>query len=104
MLTKTKIALVAALVLGVASAAQAGGRDDADQSGGFRLGPTGQAAQNGVNPADHRSLARGAYASAVRTPVRPQAGKNAEAAAPTPSNEPSNITIQDHFFGASLGE
>lgn len=34
MLNKTKIVLVAALVLGAATAAQAGTRDDADSSGG----------------------------------------------------------------------
>jgi opacity protein-like surface antigen len=42
MFTKTKMAVAAALVLGLASAAQAGGRDDADSSGGYGVGPTGQ--------------------------------------------------------------
>lgn len=42
MLTKTKIAIAAALVLGVASAAQAGSKDDAESSGGFHIGPMGQ--------------------------------------------------------------
>jgi len=56
MLSKTKIALAAALVLGVASAAQAGGRDDADSSGGYRIGPTGQSFDSGVNPVYHPSM------------------------------------------------
>jgi hypothetical protein len=54
MLTKTKIALAAVLVLGLASAAQAGGRDDAETSGGSRVGPNGQIF-DGVNPAIHRA-------------------------------------------------
>jgi hypothetical protein len=56
MLSKTKIALVAALVLGIASAAQAGGRDEADSSGGYRVGPSGQGFDGGVNPVYHPSL------------------------------------------------
>jgi hypothetical protein len=54
MLNKTKMVLAAALVLGLASAAQAGGRDDADSSGGYRIGPNGQSF-DGVNPALHRA-------------------------------------------------
>jgi hypothetical protein len=42
MLRKTKLAVAAALVLGLASAAQAGGKDDADYSGGYDTGPMGQ--------------------------------------------------------------
>ena len=42
MLTKTKIALAAALLLGAASAAQAGAKDDAGTQGGFHIGPMGQ--------------------------------------------------------------
>ena len=34
--------VAAVLVLGLASAAQAGGRDDADSSGGYAVGPVGQ--------------------------------------------------------------
>jgi hypothetical protein len=56
MLSRTKIALAAGLVLSVASAAQAGGRDDADSSGGYRVGPTGQSFESGVNPVYHPSL------------------------------------------------
>jgi hypothetical protein len=64
MLTRTKIVLVAAL-LGVASAAHAAGsKDDADHNGGYRVGPLGQIFNSGVNPVDHPSLARGAYAHA----------------------------------------
>jgi hypothetical protein len=42
MFTKTRMALAAALVLGVASTAQAGSKDDADAGGGYRVGPLGQ--------------------------------------------------------------
>ena len=67
MLRTTTIALAAALVLGAASAAQAGGsKNDADSSGGYRVGPVGQSIYLGVNPADHRAVARGAYASTIR--------------------------------------
>jgi hypothetical protein len=55
-MTMSKIALAAALVLGAASVAYAGGKDDADYSGGFRVGPLGQTFDSGVNPAFHRSL------------------------------------------------
>jgi hypothetical protein len=54
MMSKAKIVVAAVLVLGLASAAQAGGRDDADPSGGYRVGPTGQS-YDGVNPAIHRA-------------------------------------------------
>jgi hypothetical protein len=90
MLTKTKIALAAALLVGVASAAQAG--DDNATSGGFRVGPLGQSATSGVNPVDHRSLARGAFASA-NVPVA--APKNAKTWAPASE---SYIAIQDQFY------
>jgi hypothetical protein len=62
MLTKTTIALTTALLLGVVSAAQAGGsRDEDTHTGGFRVGPLGQSFNSGVNPVDHPSLAAGAY-------------------------------------------
>jgi hypothetical protein len=92
MLTKTKIALAAALLLGVASAAQAG--DDNAASGGFRVGPLGQSATSGVNPVDHRSLARGAFASA-NVPV--EAPRIAKGATWAPASE-SYIAIQDQFY------
>ncbi len=53
MLTKSRIALAAALVFGAASVALAA---DEDQHGGFRELPNGGSAQQGVNPADHPSL------------------------------------------------
>jgi hypothetical protein len=59
-MTKSMLVLAAALAVGLSSAAFAGGKDDADSSGGFRVGPTGQSAQDGVNPVYHRSL-RGSY-------------------------------------------
>jgi hypothetical protein len=61
-MTMSKIALVAALVLGAASGAYAGGKDDPDSPGGFRVGPLGQSMESGVNPVYHRSL-RGAAAA-----------------------------------------
>jgi hypothetical protein len=67
MFTKTKLALVAALVLGAASAAQAGSKDDEGASGGFRVGPLGQEFP-GANPAYHPSMRyeHGAYAYVPR--------------------------------------
>jgi hypothetical protein len=59
--------LAAALVLGVASAAQAGSRDDADSSGGYSLGPAVQSFGGGVNPAFHSSLS-GSSANAYVEP------------------------------------
>jgi hypothetical protein len=87
MMTKTKIALAAALLLGVATAASAAGRDDADHGGGFRVGPAGQSFE-GVNPVDHPSLARGAYA---RVP-----GAAHETRTPA-ANEPGYMGFQDRY-------
>jgi len=56
MLSKTKIVVAAALVLGLATAAQAGSKDDADSSGGYQVGPMGQSFGSGVNPVFHPSL------------------------------------------------
>jgi hypothetical protein len=55
MSTKTMIALAAMLMVGVASAAQAGSKDDSDPVGGYRVGPLGQSF-DGANPAYHPSL------------------------------------------------
>jgi hypothetical protein len=63
MLTKTKIAVAAVLMLGAASAAQAGSKDDADYGGGYKVGPLGQTF--GGRAMDHRALpgnAAGAFA------------------------------------------
>jgi hypothetical protein len=49
MLTKIKFAVAALLVLGIASVAQAGSRDDPDPSGGYGVGPLGQSLGHGVN-------------------------------------------------------
>jgi len=104
-----KTLIAAALLLGIASAAQAGGKDDADHNGGFRIGPLGQTFNSGVNPVDHPSLARGAYASAARVPaeagkkarrVPAETGKSAyghvHSAAP---NEPAYMLYQDRSVG-----
>jgi uncharacterized membrane protein len=48
MTTKTKIAFAALLMLGIASAAQAGSKDDADATGGYAVGPMGQNLQGGA--------------------------------------------------------
>jgi hypothetical protein len=59
MFTKTKLALAAALIFGVASAAQAANENDGgNETGGYRLGPMGQHF-GGVNPVYHRSLRHG---------------------------------------------
>jgi hypothetical protein len=55
MKTKTSLILAAVLTLGLATAAQAGSKDDGE-SGGFRVGPLGQTFTSGVNPVYHRSL------------------------------------------------
>jgi hypothetical protein len=73
-MTMSKIALVAALVLGAGSGvAYAGGKDDPDTAGGFRVGPLGQVMTSGVNPVDHRSLrGRTAYGAAFARAPRHQ--------------------------------
>ncbi len=58
-MTKTAIALAAALVLGVASAARAENDSNAGNWTGYRVGPLGNSITEGVNPAVHRSLRRG---------------------------------------------
>jgi opacity protein-like surface antigen len=57
MLSMTKLALAAALVLGAASAASANDNDRNDR-GGYRVGPLGQSFQ-GANPAYHPSMRYG---------------------------------------------
>ena len=72
MKTKTSLLLAAVLTLGLATAAQAGAKDD-NESGGFRVGPLGQAATQGVNPVYHPSLrhnADKAFASSQQYRVR----------------------------------
>lgn len=76
MLSMTKLALTAALVLGAASVAQANDNDRNDR-GGYRVGPLGQSF-SGANPAYHPSMRRemrygeGAYAfvPGYRIPLR----------------------------------
>jgi hypothetical protein len=65
MLTKTKIALAAILMLGSAmTLAQASNENDGgNETGGFRLLGAGGVVTQGVNPAYHRSL-RGAASNA----------------------------------------
>jgi hypothetical protein len=64
MLTKTRLAIAAALLLGVASAAQAANENVGERTGGFIHGPEGQkVGGKAVNPADHRSTG-GASANA----------------------------------------
>jgi len=69
-MTMSKIALVAALVLGAASGAYAGGKDDPDSPGGFRVGPLGQTMGSGVNPVYHRSLRGPVSGAFARAPER----------------------------------
>ena len=54
MLTKTKIVLAAALILGTASAALAGSDNDSEGSGGYVL----PGSLDGVNPTDHPGIFR----------------------------------------------
>jgi hypothetical protein len=72
MLSMTKLALAAALVLGAASAVQANDNDRNDR-GGFRVGPMGQTFP-GANPAYHPSMRYGgrayAYVPGYRVPPR----------------------------------
>jgi hypothetical protein len=73
MFSMTKLALAAALVLGTASVVQAGSKDDEGASGGFRVGPVGQAFP-GANPAYHPSMRHGraayGYVPGHRIPSR----------------------------------
>jgi hypothetical protein len=56
MFIKTKLALAAALIFGVASAAQAASENNGgNETGGYRVGPMGQHF-SGANPAYHRSM------------------------------------------------
>ena len=55
-MTKKTIALATLVMLGLASGAMAGSKDDPDMGGGYRVGPLGQSATSGVNPVYHRSL------------------------------------------------
>ena len=60
MLTKSRLAIAAALLLGLASAAQAGPENQSDPQRGFPYGPLGQRMGGpAVNPADHLSTRRG---------------------------------------------
>ena len=57
MISKTKMVLAVALVLGLASVAQAAGQDDdGGTGGGYRVGPMGQSFDSGVNPVYHPSF------------------------------------------------
>ena len=77
MLTKTRLAIAAALLLGIASAAQAANDNQSDPTRGFPYGPEGQrVGGKSVNKADHLSTrpggpytpkALGAQASAKTT-------------------------------------
>jgi hypothetical protein len=65
MLTKTKIALAAAVILASASAGLANDKEYNDV-GGFHLGPLGQEmGGDAVNPAYHRSLRTAAQSHAA---------------------------------------
>jgi hypothetical protein len=70
MLTKSKLAVAAALILGTASAAQAGAENQSDPTRGFAYGPGGQrVGGQAVNPVHHLSTRRGdpyAYATPRR--------------------------------------
>ena len=76
MLTKTRLAIAAALLLGVASAAQAANENQSDPARGFPYGPEGQrVGGKAVNPVHHLSTRPGGpYAySAPRSRVSAKA-------------------------------
>jgi hypothetical protein len=87
MLTKTKVVLAAALMLGTASAALAG--DQNDERGGYVLpGNT-----DGVNPVYHRGWFPGYAARHTDTVTAGQAYGYAPAARQT--HRPAHVRIQD---------
>jgi hypothetical protein len=60
MLTKIKLAVATAFLLGAASVAQAGSENQSDPTRGFPYGPEGQrVGGHAVNPADHLSTRPG---------------------------------------------
>ena len=60
MLTKSRLAIAAALLLGAASVAQAANDNQSDPTRGFPYGPEGQrVGGTAVNPADHLSTRPG---------------------------------------------
>jgi hypothetical protein len=60
MLTKSRLAIAAALFLGAASVAHAGSENQSDPNRGFPYGPEGQrVGGNAVNPVDHDSTRPG---------------------------------------------
>jgi len=70
MLSKTGIAiLAAATIFGAASAALAGSKDDADHSGGARIGPMGQVMGG---PSTWRGRPSSAYAYVPRSRLNRQ--------------------------------
>ncbi len=118
MLTKTKMALAAALILGTASAALA--ENDRDEGGGFMI----QGSMDGVNPVYHPDIfgnAGSAYASGVLAPTK-RAALGRDGCDPDPGsglqrrrrqrllrrqvlteNEPPHALGRGNFpFGASL--
>jgi hypothetical protein len=65
MLTKSRLAIAAALLLGAASVAQA--QNQSDPNRGFAYGPEGQrVGGKAVNPADHPSTRPGGTPKALR--------------------------------------
>ena len=104
MFTKTKLALIGALVLGLGTVAQAGSKDDADHAGGHRIGPLSQRHIVGVNPVHHPSLRGRIY-------TRRMNGSEAYAFVPSstyrtyaqPGDE-TYIDVQDRMFQRSMGE
>jgi hypothetical protein len=92
MLTKSKLAIAAVLILGAASAAQA--NEPRDEFGGYRVGPLGQSFQ-GANPVYHRSLRRGGMAYDYAAPGA------YDSAAPFFGSEPGNCARFRSFDQAS---
>jgi hypothetical protein len=68
-MTMSKIVLATVLVLGAASGAYASDNDHGAE-GGYRVGPTGQSFDGGVNPMYHPSLS-GSSANALVDQIQP---------------------------------
>jgi hypothetical protein len=101
MFSKTKLALVGALVLGLGTVAQAGSKDDADHAGGYRVGPLSQRFA-GANPVQHPSMRGRIY-------TRRTSGSEAYAYVPRstsrtlPRGEETYIGVQDRMYRRSNG-
>jgi hypothetical protein len=88
MLTKSRLAIAAALLLGAASVAQAANDNQSDPTRGFPYGPQGQrVGGKAVNPADHLSTRPGG-------PYTPKALGSKASAKPSPVSAKPEDSLQ----------